>query len=57
MVLLMIIINNDEGMVLLGEVVRDGNDIQILDILSEEKEMVIACYNEILSQLGGKTNE
>ena len=48
---------NSNGSVLFGEVVRSENDIQILGILSEEKEMVIACYEEISNQIGGIENE
>lgn len=49
--------SNDEGLVLLGEVLRDGDDIQIVGIESSEKEMVIAYYNEISEQLGGNIDE
>ena len=49
--------SNDEGLVLLGEVLRDGDDIQIVGIESSEKEMVIAYYNEITEQLGGNIDE
>lgn len=49
--------NNDMGEVLLGEVVREEDDIQILGILSEEKDLVVAYYNEISNQLGGTANE
>lgn len=45
--------NNDMGNVLLGEVVREEDNIQILGILSEEKDLVVAYYNEISNQLGG----
>lgn len=47
--------NNDgNGHVLLGEVVRDGDDIQVLGILPEEEKIVVAYYNEISKQLGGE---
>ena len=46
--------NNDKGLVLLGEVIRNNDTIQILGILSEEKEMVVAYYNEISNQIGGE---
>lgn len=51
-------VNNENAGVLLGEVVRDeeGN-IQVLGILSEEKDVVVAYYNEIADQLGGDSNE
>ncbi len=43
------------GAVLLGEVIRgEGNTIQILDLLEEEIDMVVAAYNEIATQIGGK---
>ncbi len=48
---------NKVGHVLLGEVVRDGDNIQILGILSEEKHLVVAFYNEIAKQIGGEENE
>ena len=44
--------DNDEGHVLLGEVVRDGDVVQILGILPEEEEIVVAYYNEISKQIG-----
>ncbi len=44
--------------VLLGEVIReDENDIQIFDILEEEIDIVVAAYNEIAVQVGGKNDE
>lgn len=51
-------VNNENAGVLFGEVVRDeeGN-IQVLGILSEEKDVVLAYYNEIADQLGGDSNE
>ena len=45
------------GGVLLGEVVGEGEDIQILGILPEEKDMVVAYYNEISQQIGEDENE
>lgn len=47
----------DNGVVLLGEVVRDGGNIQILGIVSDEKDMVVAYYNEISQSIGGKEDE
>lgn len=49
--------SNEEGHVILGEVVRDGNDVQILGIESDEKDLVLAYYNEIDVQIGGNDNE
>ena len=55
------LINEDEsketGAVLLGEVVGEGEDMQILGILPEEKDVVVAYYNEISTQLGEDDNE
>lgn len=48
---------NDMGHVLLGEVVRNEDNIQILGILSEEKDLVVAFYNEISKQIGGENYE
>ena len=45
------------GGVLLGEVVGEGEDMQILGILTEEKDMVLAFYNEISTQLGEDEDE
>ena len=49
--------SNDEGEVLLGEVVRDGDVVQILGIDSSEVDMVVAYYNEISKQIGGSSDE
>ena len=49
--------NNEYGHVLLGEVVRNDDNIQILGILDDEKDMVVAYYNEISNQIGGNENE
>lgn len=48
---------NDEGHVILGEVVRENGDVQILGIESNEKDLVVAYYNEIETQLGGNIDE
>ena len=45
------------GGVLLGEVVGEGEDMQVLGILPEEKDMVLAYYNEISTQLGEEDDE
>ena len=43
------------GAILLGELVTDENgNYQVLGILDSEKEMVLAFYNEISNQVGGK---
>ena len=44
--------NSHQGLVLIGEVVRDGDNVQVLGIKEEEKELVLAFYNEISNQLG-----
>ena len=49
--------NNDMGHVILGEVVREESVVQILGIESDEKDMVLAYYNEISNQIGGSENE
>lgn len=50
-------VDNDMGYVLLGEVVRYDGIVQILGIESEERDMVLAYYNEISNQIGGSENE
>ena len=49
--------SKETGGVLLGEVVGEGEDMQILGILPEEKDMVVAYYNEISTQLGEDDDE
>lgn len=46
--------NKEMGKVLLGEVIREGNNIQILGILESEQDLVVAYYNEISNQIGGE---
>lgn len=48
---------NEDGYILLGEVLREENSIQILGILSEERDLVVAYYNEISNHLGGGFDE
>ena len=51
-----IIDNNDsnpEGELLFGEIVRNDDSIQVLGILPDDEDIVIAYYNEIRNQLGG----
>ena len=43
---------NDNAAVMLGEIIGEGENMQIGGILKSEKEMVVAYYNEILNQLG-----
>ena len=48
---------NENGGVLLGEVIGEGENMQIVGILEEEKELVVAYYNEISKQIGEDENE
>ena len=48
--------DNENGAVLLGEVVREDDKVKVLDILEEEVDLVVAFYNEIANQIGGKSN-
>ena len=50
-------IENDDGFILLGEVIRSDDDVRIVGIDSNEKEMVVAYYNEISGQIGGNDND
>ena len=43
---------NENGAVLLGEVIGEGENMQIGGILPEEKDIVVAYYNEISEQVG-----
>ncbi|MBE6140180.1 MAG: hypothetical protein E7172_01410 [Firmicutes bacterium] len=45
---------DDDGKVLLGEVIREDDNIKILGILSSEKELVVAYFNEVSNQIGGE---
>ena len=47
----------EDGHVLLGEVIREEDNITITGIESDEKELVVAYYNEIASQIGEDENE
>ena len=46
--------DNSLGAVLLGEVIRDGDKIEVVGVRDDEKEMVVAYYNEISEQMGGE---
>ena len=50
-------INNENGHVLLGEIIREEDNIQILGIESTEKDLVIAYYNEVINQIGEEVYE
>ena len=46
------------GAILLGELVQDENgNYQVLGILDSEREMVVAFYNEIATQVGGSDGQ
>ena len=45
--------SNPDGELLFGEIVRNDDSIQVLGILPNEENIVIAYYNEIKNQLGG----
>lgn len=46
--------NNIDGKMLIGEVIEEDNAKKIVGIKPEEKELVVAYYNEISTQLGGE---
>ncbi len=46
--------DNSLGAVLLGEVIRDGDKMEVVGVRDDEKEMVVAYYNEISEQMGGE---
>ena len=50
-------VEEDDCVILLGEVVREDDDVQILGIDEKEKDLVVAYYNEIASQIGGSNDE
>lgn len=49
--------NNPDGYILLGEVIRNDDNIQILGIIPEEERIVLAYYNEISKQIGDDNDE
>lgn len=46
--------DNSLGAVLLGEMIKKENEIQVVGIKDTEKDIVVAYYNEISKQLGGE---
>ena len=50
-------VEEDDCVILLGEVVREDDNVQILGIDEKEKDLVVAYYNEIASQIGGSNDE
>ena len=50
-------VEEDDCVILLGEVVREDDNVQILGIDENEKDLVVAYYNEIASQIGRSNDE
>lgn len=48
---------NPNGEIILGELVREENNIQVLGIEKEEQDLVVAFYNEISKQIGEDEDE
>lgn len=44
--------SKQNGLVLLGEIIKEEDTIQILGIDSNEKDLVLAYYNEVINQIG-----
>lgn len=44
--------SKQNGLVLLGEIIKEEETIQILGIDSNEKDLVLAYYNEVINQIG-----
>lgn len=44
--------SKQNGLVLLGEIIKEEDNIQILGIDSNEKDLVLAYYNEVINQIG-----
>jgi len=49
--------NNENGYIMLGEVIKDKENKKVVGILENEKELVMAYYNEVIMQTGGEINE
>lgn len=49
--------SNENGNVLLGEVIREDGMVSIVGIKEEEMDLVVAYYNEISKQIGGMEGE
>lgn len=43
--------SKQNGLVLLGEIIKEEDNIQILGIDSNEKDLVLAYYNEVINQI------
>ena len=49
---------NDTGHILIGKVIKENDyDYKIVGVKSNEKDMVLAYYNEISEQVGGSKDE
>ena len=46
--------SNSLGAVLIGELLNDEDKLQVVGIPEEDKEMIVAYYNEISQQMGGE---
>lgn len=44
--------SKQNGLVLLGEIIKEEDNIQILGIDSNKKDLVLAYYNEVINQIG-----
>ena len=44
--------SKQNGLVLIGEIIKEEDNIQILGIDSNEKDLVLAYYNEVINQIG-----
>ena len=44
--------SKQNGLVLLGEIIKEEDNIQIIGIDSNEKDLVLAYYNEVINQIG-----
>lgn len=44
--------NNMDGIVMIGEVLRNGESVEVVGIKDEEKDIVLSFYKEISDQLG-----
>ena len=45
---------NGLGAILIGELLKDEDKIKVAGVPEEEKEMVVAYYNEVSEQMGGE---
>ncbi len=47
---------NSLGAILIGELLREDDKLVVTGVPEEEKEMIVAYYNEISEQMGGEQN-